>query len=170
MVRYLTGDIITTIYGMPQLNMIFIETTYGMTVLYGNPTTLQSKAMQIDAINYPRHDRYGLVADSALYLYGNLTSYYKHPGESDGLWTGIYLSSVVFKYAVLKDNDTLNKEYHHLNAMSMLHNVTGIEGLVARSFAKMMDILVINGLILLQCHNGNGILIHQVMRFVLIFL
>ena len=51
----------------------------------------------------------------------------------------MYLSGIAMKYALTKNNNTLQRVWHHINAMEMLHNVTGITGLVARSFSKVSD-------------------------------
>jgi len=44
------------------------------------------------------------TADCSLPSPGNLTGIKCHPGESDGLWTGIMATSEVLRYAVKQDS------------------------------------------------------------------
>ena len=53
--------------------------------------------------------------------------------------TGIYLASQCYRYAVTKDESVRKAAWTHFEAMEFLHNVTGIPGYVARSFARSTD-------------------------------
>eukprot|EP01084_Bolivina_argentea_P290192 498406_1 len=136
--RYLPdGDIITMYSAM---DMIFISTQFGLSVIIGNKTDLITKANMIESINYPRHDRYGLVADCGLHSVGNLSSWFYSPSDNDGLWTSMYVSGLIFKYNQFKDNNTLNLIWHHTNALTKMHEITGVNyGFVPRSFCKVGD-------------------------------
>lgn len=68
---------------------------------------LRTKAENIQAIAYPRHDRMGLVAIAGLSRYGNLTKWGVTATDNDGLWTSMYAVGLGFKYAMDKDPRTL---------------------------------------------------------------
>lgn len=84
----------------------------------------------------PRHNRWGLVSSCGLRSYGNLSSWEPEVGESDGLWTGVYLAGQCFRYAVTGDKAVREKAWQHFEAMEFLHNVTGIPGYVSRTFYR----------------------------------
>jgi len=53
-----------------------------------------------------------------------------------GYHMGFYLSSLVYKYSVHKDDTTKNKIIRMVGAIHELHKITGIPGLFARHFEK----------------------------------
>ena len=71
----------------------------GVAVPCVTSTTLHSLATQYATV-VPRHTRDNIVADITLDTFGNPLSGYPICGESDGLWSSIYLASVAFRYAV----------------------------------------------------------------------
>ena len=74
--RWLANGNITDIFCEPSIdenpsnNICYFATEYGLTVFSGKQYTLSQKASEIQQINYPRHDRYGLVGDCGLKYYG----------------------------------------------------------------------------------------------------
>jgi len=105
----------------------------GLAAIRMESWTLKQKADHYQSLIYPRHDRFGLVADCNLAIYGNLSSYQQHSTDNDGLWTSIYVVSQAFRYAVTKDPQAKADAWHSFEGMEFLNNVTGIAGLMARS-------------------------------------
>ena len=136
----LTDGNITFMFSDTIHSKVFVATQSGLSIFWSNYISLESKANEIESLNYPRHDRYGLVGDCSLKHYGNLTSWQAIPDDNNGLWTSMYLTGLSFKYSIYNTNKTLeNLCWHHLQALNRLHNMTGINGLVARSYAKISD-------------------------------
>ncbi len=88
------------------------------------------------ALVEPRHDRYGLVADCNLKTRGNTSDYEKHDNDNDGLWTSMYVASQCFRYAVTRDPKVKADAWKHFEALEKLNHITGVKGLMARSFVK----------------------------------
>lgn len=76
---------------------VMVVTETGVAVLQLQSWSLSRKeAWYWDLV--PRHDREGYTADCSFSSPGNLSSIQCHPGESDGLWTGIMLAAESLKY------------------------------------------------------------------------
>eukprot|EP01102_Stenamoeba_stenopodia_P019004 TRINITY_DN7060_c0_g4_i2.p1 TRINITY_DN7060_c0_g4~~TRINITY_DN7060_c0_g4_i2.p1 ORF type:complete len:802 (-),score=153.57 TRINITY_DN7060_c0_g4_i2:157-2529(-) len=116
-----------------------VATKGGISLLYYNLITLADKANILGDIMYPRHDRYGLVGGCNLQSFGNLSSWTPTTDDNNGLWSGIYLASQCFRYAVTGDPVAKQNAWTTFEAMEFLNNVTGIKGYMARSFAKPND-------------------------------
>ena len=138
--RYIPNGNITTIYCNIDNNILYVATETGLGIIYGNETTLETKANIFENIMYPRHNRYGQVGDITLNQTGNVSGYIKTPNDNNGLWTAIYLSGLILKYNITKDNETLNRIFIHANALEMFHKINGVNyGYVCRSFCKIGD-------------------------------
>ncbi|HPN93686.1 MAG TPA: hypothetical protein PLS19_03880 [bacterium] len=57
-----------------------------------------------------------------------------HSGENDGLWSGLYLGAQAFKYAVTKDEATLQNIKLLLDGEVTRMRITGVPGLFTRMF------------------------------------
>jgi hypothetical protein len=118
----------------------FIATDEGLAIIQIDFNyTLAQKAEWYQSLIEPYFNRYGLVADVGLLEFGNPDLRYPVAGESDGIWSGIYLASQCFRYAVTKDPVVKEQAWKHFEAFEFLLNVTGIPGFVARSFAPLND-------------------------------
>ena len=56
-------------------------------------------------------------------------------GDSDnnGLWTSLVVAAEVFRYVATNDSDAAALAWHYYDGMRLLHRITGINGLIARS-------------------------------------
>lgn len=99
-------------------------TDLGMTFISIKRITLQRKAKHLQSLVYPRLDRHGLVASCGLKQLGNLSTWFSQAGESDGLWTGIYLAGQCFRYAVTKEKAVKDRAWKSFEAMEFLHVVS----------------------------------------------
>lgn len=79
---------------------LLVFTELGFTYIHVEPWTLSEKAETFQRyFHYPRHDRNGIVAEVSLATYGNLSSYYHTPADSDGIWTAQYAVASAFRYS-----------------------------------------------------------------------
>jgi len=73
-----------------------------------------------------RHNRYGLVAECSLSAFGNVSTCQNHDSDNNGLWT-----SLVVAAELIRGNTSEIETY--LSGMQLLHDITGVPGLIARS-------------------------------------
>lgn len=88
---------------------------------------------------FSKHFRSGFFTDVVLSTWGDPSS--ADPsigqcGESDGLWTGILLAAESARFAVTGNVTAFDRAYKAFRGLELLHNVTGISGLIARSAAR----------------------------------
>jgi len=57
-----------------------------------------------------------------------------HTGENDGLWTGLYIASQAFRYAVTHDEQALDNLRLMMEGMEMGTRITGVDGLFTREY------------------------------------
>jgi hypothetical protein len=57
-----------------------------------------------------------------------------HTGENDGLWTGLYITSQAFRYAVTGDDDALAVLGVMMDGMLIGTRITGVPGLFTREY------------------------------------
>jgi hypothetical protein len=116
-----------------------VATNGGLAFLFYSNLSLEEKSEKFTEMIYPRHDRYGLIADCFLSQSGNLSTWTTAPNENNGLWTSIYLASQCFRFAVTKNPQAKINAWAAFQGMEFLHHVTGVKGYMARSFAKYGD-------------------------------
>jgi hypothetical protein len=104
----------------------------GVVWLQQQTFTLAKKAEAMQA-KLARHNRHGLVAGCALRTFGNTS----HPkcidDDNNGLWTSFVAAAELLRYSVTKDPDAAESARRLFAGLDLLHNVTGIPGLYARS-------------------------------------
>jgi hypothetical protein len=98
--------------------------------------TLDQKQSYYQSLMYPNHDREGLIESCQLPSYGNLSTCTPGSADNDGLWTSLYVASQCFRYAVTKEPEAKRNAFRSFDAMEKLNKITGIRGLMARSFTK----------------------------------
>lgn len=108
-------------------------TPMGVAYVHTRNTTLEAKMAVYETYVPLRHDRFGLVSDSQLAEFGDLSTSHTESSDNDGLWTSVYLAAMSFKYAVTRDPADKAAALHHFGGMELLNNVTGVTGLMARS-------------------------------------
>lgn len=119
--------------------VLLAATQLGMARIAHEQWTLEQKAAHYAAM-VPRHDRdKGWTADCGLAGPGNVSSIACHPGESDGLWTGIMAAADGWRVATLggvdAPEDARSALRRRVQALEALSVVTDIPGYPARTAA-----------------------------------
>src|SRR5690606_31160297 len=83
-----------------------------------------------------RRIRYGVNASLVDLDNENVDSCRLSVSDNDGLWTTMYLAGEVFRYAVAKSDDALQKCRVSMAAMQKLYTINGIPGFPSRSFDR----------------------------------
>jgi len=136
--RYLPDDIVEQL--LPDGHAgIWARTRSGVSHIELKPMTLARKAQIFEERIRTRHDRYGLVADSALTIPGDPASNRPTDNDNDGLWTSIYAAAECFRYQVTRSPEALANARKAVEAMLFLEEVAGRRGFPARSFIRKGD-------------------------------
>merc|ERR1711871_6459 len=123
--------------GKPVNWAFWTSTATGISLIQGIEMTLEDKAQHYQSIAESRHDRFGLVSDCTLMSWGDTSTCHRGSSDNDGLWTSMYTAGLAFKYAVTGDEKDRQTAWHHWEAMEFLNNVTGVDGLMARSILQV---------------------------------
>jgi hypothetical protein len=83
-----------------QSSTLLVSTNGGISYLHTEPWTLSKKERALQTLQYPRHDRNGIVAEVSLAEYGDLSTYYHTPEDSDGIWTAQYAVASALRYSI----------------------------------------------------------------------
>ena len=118
------------------IKKVWIRTDQGVSLLEWRPMTLEEKAASFDERIEQRHVRHGLVASSHLAVAGDLSTNRKISSDNDGLWTAIYLGAQAYRYAVTRNPEARARAQRALQALMELERITGVPGLIARSFVS----------------------------------
>lgn len=113
---------------------VWLATPAGVSRVRPVATTLAERAARIDAIVQQRHVRLGYTSTQCpLAEPGQVDSAYGIDDDNDGQWTGMYLASQCFRYAVTGEAQARDNARNAAYAMLRLERVTGIDGFFARS-------------------------------------
>ena len=115
---------------------VLILTDKGLSKIVFTKMTLQQKAMFFEKQVRTRHIRNGFNATLAYMKNGDLATGSMEDSDNDGLWTSMYLSGQVFRYAVTKDAQALQNCRESLEAMERLYDINKIPGFPSRSFER----------------------------------
>ncbi|MBX3414811.1 MAG: hypothetical protein KF708_19150 [Pirellulales bacterium] len=111
-----------------------VGTGAGISTLKSRPMTLADKAAHYGAIVRARHVREpGLVERCDLRAPGDLSTWYAVDTDNDGMYTGLYVATEAYRYAVTKDPTALENARAAYRAMEFLQTVTDTPGFVART-------------------------------------
>lgn len=118
----------------------WFATSGGVSRVSPESTTLADKARRFDDITHERHVRLGYTStENHLAVVGDETSYSNHDDDNDGQWTGMYLASQCFRFAVTGDELAAESARAAANALLRLHRVDGMDGFFARSVVSPED-------------------------------
>lgn len=131
--RYLPGQSIISSLDSSNPNFTIVATDGGIAFLESQMWTLAQKADYMEVVQ-ARHNRLGLSGDCFLDAFGNIPSCLNHDNDNNGLWTSLVVAAEAFRYAVTGDPDALNKSITYFEGMHLLNTITGITGLMARSY------------------------------------
>jgi hypothetical protein len=133
--RWLPGEVVKHISEGPE-NSVLILTDKGLSQICFKEMTLQDKAMFFEKQVRQRHIRYGLNSDDSKLSNHKLSTAQNGDAASDNLWTGMYLGSQLFRYLATGSEVAKQNCYEAFEAMERLHEISGIEGLFARTFVR----------------------------------
>ncbi len=136
--RYLPDDWVVQM-AATENGGVWVRTRTGVSHIELKPMTLAQKAAHFEQRIHARHNRYGLVADSALTVAGDPSSNQMHDNDNDGLWTAMYAAAECFRYAVTKSPEALTNGRTAVEAVLFLEEVAGRRGFPARSYVKKGD-------------------------------
>jgi len=113
---------------------LWAATSGGASMVEQHQMTLAEKAALFDAITQERHVRLGYTStENHLAEFGDLESSYNTDNDNDGQWTGMYLASQCFRFAVTGEAEARENARTAAYAMMKLEEVTPLEGFFARS-------------------------------------
>jgi len=109
---------------------------------YATAMSLAAKASKYDRLAetlhiHPDHKRIAHVTVAEGYDESNATwenVVQWHTGENDGLWTGLYITSQAFRYAVTRDARALENLRLLMEGMELGMRITGVSGLFTREY------------------------------------
>lgn len=136
--RWLPNDQINDILPIDE-HTAWIATPEGISQIQEVEMTLDQKATAFEERIKLRHDRYGLVSGSRLFVSGDLSTSQTRTDDNDGLWTSIYLAAECFRYSVTKSPEAKANAIKAYEAMERLETITGIPGFPARSFVAASE-------------------------------
>lgn len=136
--RFLQDDQVEQLWPDNQAG-IWVRTRTGVAHIELKSMSLAQKAQFFEQRIRARHDRYGLVADSALGSPGDVSSNRLVDNDNDGLWTAIYAAAECFRYKVTRSSEALANARKSVEAMLFLEEVAGRRGFPARSYIRKGD-------------------------------
>ena len=135
--RYLPDDSVESIAVSEDGRSLFVRSAAGYSRIDEVPATLHDKAEYIEERYNERHRRLGL-ASLAQYPSWNETDTWVHgPQPSDGLWTSYHVTAAGIAYSLTLEERYRESAAESMEAMYLLQNVTGVEGLVARTLVAV---------------------------------
>lgn len=138
--RYTVSNFTIETIGSLSNASVWVGTSSGLSFIFPKLITLEQKATQY-MTRIPYVTRYRWIASVNLKRYGDNTedSIQLHDGDNDGLWTGMYVASQVFRYATTKEKEAKSEAWKYFSGVEFLHNVTGTKGFIARSAVRCGD-------------------------------
>lgn len=131
--RWLPSDEVRDVAFSPE-GAAWIATSAGLAALAHKPMTLEDKAAHYQSLVRSRHVRPpGLVEKCRLATPGDLSSFQAMDTDNDGSYTGMYVASEAYRYAVTGAEDARSNATESFTAMEFLHNVTESDGFFART-------------------------------------
>ncbi len=132
--RWLPGNMVIDIQPGPE-NTVLILTDNGIGQLHFQKMTLEEKALFYEKQVREKNIRYGFNT-SIVQMPDGYSTAQTGPQPSDNLWTGMYLTSQLFRYKVTGSAEAKQNAMESFEAMERLHTITGIPGLFGRSFER----------------------------------
>jgi hypothetical protein len=116
---------------------VWLETPKGFSRIEYRQMMLADKSRAFVERVQARHNRWGLTADSALRVPGDVSTNQMVSSDNDGLWTAMYVAAECFRYKVTGEADARENARRSMQAIVRLEAITGISGFPARSFIKV---------------------------------
>ncbi|MEL6255199.1 MAG: hypothetical protein AAFR87_24535, partial [Bacteroidota bacterium] len=133
--RWLADNKVKHISQGPDSSVLLLSET-GLAQLVYKPMTLAQKADYFEKQVRERHIRFGFNAEIVGLQQGIPSSGRLKDSDNDGLWTGMYLASQVFRYAVDPSEEAWQNCRESLAAMERLYTINPVPGFPSRSFER----------------------------------
>ena len=131
--RWLPNDEVRDVAFSPD-GTAWVATRNGISPIRKREMTLASKAKFFDQLVRDRHVRApGLVERCRLPVPGDISKFEPMDTDNDGLFTGLYLATESYRYAVTGAADAKANATEAYRAMEFLQTVTDTPGFVART-------------------------------------
>ncbi len=130
--RWLPGNNVTHIWG-DSTGRIWLNTNAGFAGIEEKQITLAQKATYFNDITQKYNNRRGYINERHLKDPSDLASGRFEASDNDGLWNGMYVAAMAYRYAATKDEAARKDGWQALNAMLELERLTGISGFPARA-------------------------------------
>lgn len=135
--RYLPDDHVLALAAAESGRSVIIETAAGFSRIDEEAVTLFEKARLFEERYNDRHRRLGLASPAYYDDAHAMESWVHGPQPSDGLWTGYHVTAAALAYSLSLDPAFRDSAAESMEALYLLQNVTGIEGLVARTLVSV---------------------------------
>ena len=137
--RWLPGERVIALAADGECATVVAATEGGLAFLAPQRWTLEQKAHLMES-KLSRHDRHGLVAGCPLPAIGNTSQTLCVDDDNNGLWTAVVAAAALFRYAVTQEPAAAASARRFLGGLTLLHRITGIPGLYARSACAPNDV------------------------------
>lgn len=135
---WLPDDDVRAALALPDGDLL-VATARGAARIGPERMTLAQKAAILDDIMATHHNRLGMFSPCNLTEPGDMSTSYNRDDDNDGQWTGMYLASQSFRYAVSASAQARDLARQAKDALLRLHTVTGKPGFFARSVIAPED-------------------------------
>lgn len=130
--RWLPGNHVKALWG-DETGRVWIETDGGFACIEEKSMTLGQKARAFNDLTQKWNNRRGFINERSLKMPGDLAGSVFEVSDNDGLWNGIYVGAMAFRYSATKDPEAKQQAWRALEAMFELERLTGISGFPARA-------------------------------------
>lgn len=140
--RYLIDNTVKSIVPAVDGKGVFVMTSTGASYMRLDSITLDIKAKVMETMQYPRHDRHGIINPTSLKVYGDLSTYVLSCGDNDGLWTSMAVIGLAYRHMSEKHGNEAARAsaWRGFEGLERLSTITGAyPRYTARSFCKVSD-------------------------------
>ena len=118
---------------------VWVGTLKGLAHIHHLTLTLVEKAAIYQKDLESRDRRHGYVTILQLRAPGILDGALQEVSDNDGLWTGLYIASQSFRYAVTKSPEARSQASRSMKALLRLETITGLPGFPARAICNVNE-------------------------------
>lgn len=130
--RWLPGNKVKSIW-TDGTGGAWLETDGGYAHIEERDITLGAKAKYFNDLTQKWCNRRGYINERNMRVPGDVANGVFEASDNDGLWNGIYVAAMAYRYAATKDEEARKQGFEALNAMLELERLTGIPGFPARA-------------------------------------
>jgi hypothetical protein len=137
--RYLSDDHVLHVVMGEDDSIVHAQVEGGWSNIKEVPRTMHGKAEYLLERYHERHKRQGMPSPAAYTDAYAMNEWSHGPQASDALWTSYFVGAMCMAYTTTGEERYKAYATEAMEAIYMLQNVTGVEGLVARCWAPIND-------------------------------